>query len=446
MTSPGDRSDELVFRGGTILTIDPEHRVLAGDVACIGGAIVQVGGAYTPRTHDYTIVDCAGCIVMPGLVQAHVHTCQTLARGRADDMELLDWLRNVVWPYEAALDPAAMTASAELACAELLLGGTTAMLDMATVHHTDQVFAAAERTGIRATIGKAMMDYPDPQIPPGLRESTQASLDASAKLIARWHGAADGRLRYAYAPRFVLSCTDELLREVGVQARARGVGIHTHASENTGEVALVHQRFAKPNIQVLDELGLLGPHCCIAHCIHLSADERRLLAARGAHVCHCPSSNLKLASGTCQLPELIAAGVSVAIGADGAPCNNNLDGFLELRLAALLHKPRSGPRTLPAPEVVRMATLGGAAALGLADQIGSLEVGKRGDVIAVDIETLHTSPTASPWSAIAYGAKAHDVRHVAVDGALVVRDAALRTLEVPRVRAAARAAAARLFQ
>lgn len=428
-----------------ILTIDADHHVRTGDVAIRGGAIVQVGGNYTPADRDYTIVDASNCVVMPGLVQAHVHTCQTLARGRADDMELLDWLRTVVWPYEASLDPEAMTACAELACAELLLGGTTAILDMATVHHTDQVFAAAERAGLRATIGKAMMDADDPQIPPGLRESTQASLDASARLIDRWHGAADGRLRYAYAPRFVPSCSDELLREVGVQARARGVRIHTHASENLGEVALVRARFGKDNIEVLDDFGLLGPHCCVAHCIHLSDAERRLLAARGAHVCHCPSSNLKLASGVCQLPELIAAGVSVAIGADGAPCNNNLDGFHELRLAALLHKPRSGPRTLPAPEIVRMATLGGAAALGLADQIGSLEVGKRGDVIAVDLNALHTVPTASPWSAIAYAARAHDVRHVAVDGALVVRDGALTTLEVPRVREAARKAAARLF-
>ena len=440
------RDDELVFRGGTILTIDPQHRVVAGDVACLGGAIVQVGGDYTPSSRDYTIVDCAGCVVMPGLVQAHVHTCQTLARGRADDLELLDWLRSVVWPYEAALDEAALTASAELACAELLLGGTTAILDMATVHHTDAVFAAAERSGIRATIGKAMMDAPDPQIPPGLRESTQASLDQSAGLIARWHGAAEGRLRYAYAPRFALSCSDELLREVGVQARARGVRIHTHASENLGEIALVRARFGKDNITVLDELGLLGDHCCIAHCIHLSADERRLLAARGAHVCHCPSSNLKLASGICQVPELIAAGVSVAIGADGAPCNNNLDGLLELRLTALLHKHRAGPRALPAPEVVRMATLGGAAALGLADQIGSLEPGKRGDVIAIDVTAVHAVPTASPWSAIAYAARGSDVRHVAVDGRLAVRDRELHTLELPRVRDRARAAAARLFR
>lgn len=436
---------ELLFRGGTILTIDPNHRVLAGDVASVDGTIVHVGGDYTPQTGDYQIIDCAGCVVMPGLVQAHVHTCQTLARGRADDMELLDWLRNVIWPYEGKLDEAAATAAGELACAELLLGGTTSILDMGTVHHTDAIFDAAERAGIRATIGKAMMDYDDPQIPPGLRESTQGSLDASAKLIGRWHGAAKGRLRYAYAPRFVLSCTDELLREVGEQAKIRGVRIHTHASENHGEVALVRQRFGKDNIHVLDDLGLLGDHTCIAHCIHLSESEKRVLAARGAHVCHCPSSNLKLASGICPVPELVAAGVAVALGADGAPCNNNLDGFVELRLAALLHKHRFGPRALPAPEVVRMATMGGAAALGLADQIGSLELGKRADVIAVDVTALHTVPTGSPWSIVAYAAQSCDVRHVAVEGAMVVRDRRLLTLEIDRVRDRALAAAHRLF-
>ena len=436
---------ELVFRGGTILTIDPQHRVVSGDVACIDGAIVHIGGTYTPHTRDFQIVDCAGCIVMPGLVQAHVHTCQTLARGRADDLELLDWLRNVIWPYEAKLDEDAASASAELACAELLLGGTTAILDMGTVHHTDAIFAAAERSGIRATIGKAMMDAPDPHIPAGLRETTQASLDESARLVTRWHGAADGRLRYAYAPRFVLSCTDELLREVAVQARAKAVRVHTHASESVGELALVRQRFGKDNIAVLDEFGLLGDHCCVAHCVHLSDVEMQLLAARGAHVCHCPSSNLKLASGICRVPELIEAGVSVAIGADGAPCTNNLDGFMELRLAALLHKHRIGPRAMPAPEVVRLATLGGAAALGLADTIGSLEIGKRGDLIAVDVAALHTVPTASPWSAIAYSARSSDVRHVAVDGGLVVRDSALCTLEPAAVRDHARRVAARLF-
>jgi 5-methylthioadenosine/S-adenosylhomocysteine deaminase len=371
--------------------------------------------------------------------------CQTLARGRGDDLELLDWLRTVVWPYEGRLDAAAMTASAELAAAELLLGGTTAILDMGSVHHTDMLFEAAERAGLRATIGKAMMDAPDPDIPPGLRETTAASLDECERLIARWHGAAGDRLRYAYAPRFALSCTDELLREVGRRSASSGVGIHTHASENRGEIELVRQRSGKENLAYLADCGLLGPRTAIAHCIHLSAAERALLRDSGAVVLHCPSSNLKLASGICDVPGLLEQGIAVAIGADGAPCNNNLDALLELRLAAILHKPRSGPRALPAAAAVALATRGGARALGLADQLGSLEVGKRADVIALDVSGPHVAPAESPYSVVAYAAKSSDVRHVCVDGAVVVRDAALLTLDRPAVVRAARSAASRLF-
>jgi 5-methylthioadenosine/S-adenosylhomocysteine deaminase len=436
---------EVIFRGGTILTIDDDGRVLSGDVACADGALVQVGGAYTPRARDFEIVDCTGCVVMPGLVQAHVHTCQTLARGHADDLELLDWLRTVIWPYEAALDAAATGAAARLAATELLLGGTTAILDMGTVHHTDELFAAAEHAGLRATIGKAMMDADDPAIPAGLREATAASLAEAERLAERWHGAADGRLHYAYAPRFALSCSDELMREVGRRARDRGRRVHTHASENRAEVAAVRARFGQHNVVYLHDAGLTGDHVTLAHCIHLSGEERAILAATGTHVAHCPSSNLKLASGIAPVPELLAAGVPVALGADGAPCNNNLDGFLEMRLAAILHKPGAGPRALPAPAVVRMATRGGAAALGLADRIGSLEVGKRGDVIAVAVDGLHVTPTASPWSAIAYAARASDVRHVAVDGALVVRDRRLLTLDVDQVLRDARSQARRVL-
>ena len=243
----------------------------------------------------------------------------------------------------------------------------------------------------------------------------------------------------------MLSCTDELLREVGRRAAARGLGVHTHASENRGEIAAVTARYGKRNLLALHDLGLLGPRTGIAHCIHLDEEEIELLAATGTHVLHCPSSNLKLASGVAAIPELMARGVAVAIGADGAPCNNNLDGFLELRLAALLHKPRVGPRTLPAPQAIALATRGGAAALGLADQLGALTVGRRGDVIAVDVTGPHVAPTANPLSAIAYAVRASDVRHVAVDGALVVRDRTLLTLDVPAVTRAATAAAHRVF-
>lgn len=419
---------EVIFRGGTIVTIDPDWRVISGDLACRDGEIVQVGGHYTPTDREYEILDAEGCVVMPGLVQSHIHMVQTLARGRADDLELLDWLGGVVWPYEAALDSDDVAACARLACAELLLSGTTTVLDMATVRHTERVFEVARDAGIRATIGKVMMDSPDTIV--GLRENTRASLRESAELCQRWHNAADGRLQYAYTPRFALSCTEGLLRESAQAAREAGVLIHTHASENRDEIAEVRKRTGKANIQYLHDLGLTGKDAVLAHCVWLSDDELQLLRDTGTHVLHCPSSNAKLGSGIAPVARMLDSGVSVSIGADGAPCNNNLDALFELRLAVLLQKSQHGAKTLPASLAVRMATLGGARALGLGDRIGSLEVGKRADVIAVRTDTVHSTPWSDPYSAIVYATRASDVRHVVVDGRLLVRDRALHTLDV----------------
>ncbi len=434
---------EVILRGGTILTVDAESRVLDGDVACRDGLLVQVGGSYTPETSDYQIIDATGCVVMPGLVQSHVHMCQTLARGRAENLELLDWLTRVVWPYEAALSRDDVAASARLACVELLCGGTTAILDMGTLRHTDALFEAARDAGLRATIGKAMMD--DPSCPPGLRESTAESLAESARLLRDWHGRDGGRLRYAYAPRFVLSCTDDLLTETARQARAAGVRIHTHASENRSEVAEVVARRGADNVVHLHRLGLSGRDVCLAHCVWLSDEERGVLRETGTHLLHCPSSNLKLGSGIAPVPELLAEGVAVSLGADGAPCNNNLDGFLEMRLAALIHRPRRGPRAMPASEVVRMATMGGAAALGLEAEVGSLEAGKRADVIAVDMRGAHVVPTADPYAAVVHACRSTDVVDVVVDGRVVVRDRRLLTIDRDAVVADARERAGRLF-
>lgn len=434
---------EVILRGGTIVTVDTSFHIASGDVAAKDGVLVQVGGTYTPATRDYEIIDAEGCIVMPGLVQSHVHTCQTLARGRADDLELLDWLKQVIWPYEAALSAEDLAASARLAMAELLLSGTTAILDMGTVRHTEAIFEVAKVAGIRATIGKAMMDAPDTYA--GLHETTAASLRAADRLREAWHGAEGGRLRYAYTPRFVLSCTEELLREVGVRARQAGVRIHTHASENRAEIAEVRRRFGRDNIEYLRDVGLVGSDVALAHCIWLTETERAILAETGTHVLHCPSCNFKLASGIAEIPELMALGIPVSIGCDGAPCNNNLDGFAELRLAALAHKPRAGATALRAPLIVRMATLGGARALGLDEQIGSLEVGKRADVICIDTRRLHIVPSPNPYSALAYAVRGTDVRDVVVDGRVVVRDRALLTMDVAAIIEDARARAHRIF-
>ncbi len=420
---------EVIFRGGTILTVDDEFSIVRGDLACRDGLIVQVGGDYTPQTSDYSIIDAEGTIVMPGLVQSHIHMCQSLARGRADNMELLDWLHKVVWPYEGALTRDDLRVSANLSCLELISGGTTSILDMGTVHHSDALFEAARDSGLRATIGKAMMDEKDPAIPPGLMESTKDSLDESARLCRDWHGRSGGRLRYAYAPRFALSCTDELLVESCKQAREQGARLHTHTSENQSEIAEVKRRKGMDNLSFLHKVGLTGDDVCLAHCVWVNETEQKILRDTGTHVLHCPSSNMKLASGYAKIPELLAAGISVSIGADGAPCNNNLDGFMEMRLAALLHKPRVGPKAMPASQVLKLATRGGAAALGLESEIGSLEVGKRADVVAVDVTGSHCVPLSNPYSTIVYAARSSDVKHVVVDGKVLLRDREILTMD-----------------
>lgn len=436
---------DLLISGGTVVTMNPDREVLAeADVLIQDGRIARIGRKLRPRGVR-RVVDARGAAVIPGFVHGHLHACQTLFRGHADGLELLDWLRERIWPFEAAHDAASLRASADLTFAELLLGGATGALDMGTVHHYDSVFESARDAGIRLTGGKAMMDAGQ-GVPRGLKESTRSSLDESLALLDRWHGTEDGRLQYAFAPRFVLSCTEGLLREVGRLAREKGVRIHTHASENPTECDVVRQKTGRDNVEYFHELGLTGPHATFAHCVWLTATEQRILRESGTVVCHCPGSNLKLASGFAKIPELIDAGVHVCLGADGAPCNNNLDMFTEMRLAALLHKPRVGPLGMPAKQVLEMATLGGARAIGMAHEVGSLEPGKRADIAVVDLNGVHTAPGAEEVeSELVYASRASDVRHVLVDGRQVVRDGRLLTLDRKQVVTEARRQAERLF-
>jgi 5-methylthioadenosine/S-adenosylhomocysteine deaminase len=420
--SPALPERALVLRGGVVLTVDRERRVLVGDVVVEDGRITTVGAGAQPPA-GARVVDVSGCAVLPGLVQAHTHLCQTLCRGAADDLPLLAWLRQRVWPYEAALDEASMRAATRLAIAELLLSGTTAILDMGSVHETEALADELASSGLRATFGKAMMDTGD-GVPARLRETCADSLRDSDALARDWNGAADDRLRYAYAPRFVLSCTEPLLREVAERVRA-GARLHTHASEQLAECALVRAERGDDNIAYFGTLGLLGPRSALAHCVHPTRDERALLARSGTHVVHCPSSNLKLGSGIAPIPEMIDEGISVAIGADGAPCNNNLDGLLELRLAALLHKHRVGTQAMPAALALELATMGGARAIGRADEIGSIEVGKRADLVVLDLLVPHGVPSPDPTSHVVYAAQSRDVRHVFIDGRQLIEDGAL---------------------
>ena len=415
----------ILIKNGTLVTMDSSNRIFRGDLLIAHGRIVALGN--TDQSAD-VVVDASGCAVIPGFVQTHIHLCQTLFRGAADDLALIDWLKKRVWPMEAAHTAASIAASARLGIAELIKGGTTCALTMETVNHTSEVFKVVEETGFRATVGKCMMDKGD-EVPVALQEQTSVSIEASLALLEEWHGRADGRIRYCFAPRFAVSCTRELLEKVGELARARGVMIHTHASENRTECALVEAETGLRNIAYLDSVGVSGRHVALAHCVHLSNDEVRILKTTGTNVVHCPSSNLKLGSGIAPVVQLLDEGVSVSLGADGAACNNRLDMFTEMRTAALLQKALHGPEVLEASHVLRMATIGGAGALGLEAEIGSLEVGKRADIAVVELSGLHTSPEADVVSSLVYAAEASDVRSVLIDGRVVMQDRELLTVD-----------------
>jgi 5-methylthioadenosine/S-adenosylhomocysteine deaminase len=297
---------------------------------------------------------------------------------------------------------------------------------METVNHTDAVFRAVEESGFRATVGKCMMDQGN-GVPEALNEKTEDSISQSLDLLDRWNGRAGGRIRYCFAPRFAVSCTRELLERVAMLSRELGVMVHTHASENRDEIAMVECATGKRNIEYLRDVGLTAPHVVLAHCVHLDDAEMEILRSTGAHVAHCPSSNLKLASGIARIAEMLDRGVSVSLGADGAPCNNRLDMFTEMRTAALLQKVLHSSHALPALTALRMATINGARALGLADQIGSVEVGKRADLQLINLDRLHTTPRPDPISTIVYAAEACDVEIVIIDGQIIMQERQLLT-------------------
>src|SRR5215510_15027467 len=418
----------VLIKDATIITLEDANRVFEGSVAIDRGRIVAVEPSAT-ASFDIAfddVIDGRGRALLPGFIQTHIHLCQTLFRGAADDLELIDWLKQRVWPMEAAHTPESLYASARLGIAELIKGGTTCALTMETVNHTDEVFRAVEESGFRATVGKCMMDQGN-GVPDALSEETEESISKSLDLLKRWNGKAEGRIRYCFAPRFAVSCTRELLERVAKLSRELGVMVHTHASENRDEIAMVESATGKRNIEYLRDVGLTAPHVALAHCIHLDDAEMEILRSTSAHVAHCPSSNLKLASGIARVAEMLDRGVSVSLGADGAPCNNRLDMYTEMRTAALLQKVLHGSRALPALP-----------ALGLADQIGSVEVGKRADLQLINLNRLHTTPQPDPVSTIVYAAEASDVEAVIIDGRMVMQEKRLLTFKEEEVITQAR--------
>jgi len=375
------------------------------------------------------VIDATGKVVIPGLIQSHVHLTQTLFRGQGDDLELMDWLRNKIWPLEGSHTAESNYVSAKLGIAELIKGGTTSIIDMATVNHTEKIMEAIDETGFRALVGKCMMDMGDAD--KRLMEETRASIDQSVALLEKWHGAAEGRITYAFAPRFVISCSEELLLEVKDLADKYDVMVHTHASENQGEIAIVEERHGQRNIDYLHSIGLTGERLVLAHCIWLSENEMKILAETGTKVAHCPSSNLKLASGIAKIPEMLEMGINVSLAADGAPCNNNLDMFTEMRNASLIQKARLLDSTvMPAQKIFELATLGGAKAMCKEDELGSLEAGKKADVVIIEQNNIHSVPTntVNVIANLVFSTRASDVQTTIINGKVLMLDRVLQTI------------------
>lgn len=430
-----------LIRGGRLVTMNPAREVFQGDLRMEGDSIVEIGKSLASSASD-TVIDATDCFVIPGLIQAHTHLVQTLFRGMADDLELLDWLKLKIWPMENAHDEASIRASARIGLLEMQLTGTTSILDMGTVRLHEHVFSEAETSGMRYWGGNCLMDMKFTSGP--LYREREDSLKYSRKLIEEWH-LKTPLLQYAVSPRFAISCTDKILKESRKLQEQHDLIFHTHASENKSEVALVRKRTGLPNVQFLKKMGCLNQKSVIAHGIHLNSAEVKDMVKAEAGLTHCPSSNLKLASGIAKIESYRKQGMKIALGSDGAPCNNSMDAFMEIRLAALLQKPLFGPTALPAHAAFELATLGGARVLNVEDKIGSLEVGRQADVVVVRRDHPAVMTVDDPYSALVYSCTGRDVRDVWIAGREIVRDQIHQIFDAQQIRKDAHKQLRRLF-
>lgn len=418
----------LLIKNAEIITMNAQEEILLGDIYIENDRIIEIGPNLMHAADK--VINALGRTIIPGFIQTHIHLCQALFRGQADDLELMDWLKQKIWPLEASHDEESIYYSAMLGIGELIQSGTTTVVDMETVNHTESAFKAIAESGIRALAGKVMMDKGE-EVPIPLREKTFDSIQQSVDLLEKWNNRDNGRIQYAFCPRFVVSCTEELLINVRDLSSAYNVRVHTHASENINEIMLVEKEHGVRNVVYLDSIGLANERLILAHCVWLDEEEKRIIKKRGIKVSHCPGSNLKLASGVAEIPSLLNTQAFVSLGADGAPCNNNLDMFNEMRLAAIIQKPIHGPTAMDARTVFRMATIGGARAVGLEHEIGSIEPGKKADLAILNLNDFHVYPSfeIDPISRIVYSATRADVESTIINGKLVMENRKLNTVD-----------------
>jgi len=414
---------DILVHNGTILTMDSQNNIIHnGMVAISGSTISYIGKGKKDAIKAKKDLDTQGGLILPGLINSHTHAAMSLFRGLADDLPLMEWLHNYIFPVEGKMDADFVRVGTLLACAEMILSGTTTFCDMYLFE--EEVARAAKETGMRSVVGEVIYDFPSPNY--GTLEKGFIYTEA---LIERWEK--DPLINIAVEPHSLFTCGEELLRKANDLALKKGVPLILHLAETKEEVNEIEKRFRKRPVQHLKDLGLLGSHLIVDHCVHINKSEIELLAENNVRIVHNPESNMKLASGIAPVPDMIAKGITVGLGTDGCASNNNLDLFGEMDMAAKLHKVNNlDPTVMNAQTLVKMATIDGAKVLGLEKITGSLEVGKRADLIVIDTNKPHLVPMYNPYSHLVYAASGHDVTHSIIDGNIVMEDRRLLTLDV----------------
>ena len=426
------KKTDILIEGATIISPSSsgaDERITVvdkGTIAIDGGKIVYAGRSPAPPEFHNALkrIDASGLIALPGFVNAHTHAAMTLLRGYADDMVLMEWLQEKIWPIEAHLDSEDVYYGAMLACIEMIRAGVTTFADQ--YFFMDDTARAVRDTGIRASLSRGLIAT-SPNSSRALRENIE--------LCEAWDGEASGRITTMFGPHAPYTCPVDFLEKVMEAAEEHGVGMHIHLSETRGEVEESRARHGGMSpIELMDSIGLFEFKTLAAHCVHVSPKDIEILSAKGVGVAHNPGSNMKIASGIAPVPAMLRAGVRVGLGTDGASSNNNLDLLEEARLAAFLHKlANDDPTVIPAGQALAMATLGGAKAMGMDSEIGSLEPGKKADIVLLDMNKPHMYPKHDLTSHIIYSASASDVTTVIINGESVMEDGVLTGIDEQEV-------------
>lgn len=417
---------DIIIKNGTILTLDSKNSIFESGFLCIRGDSISKIGTGTPASVTAEkIIDARGGLILPGLVNCHTHAAMSLFRGLADDLPLMEWLNNYIFPAERNMDEEFVYTGTLLALAEMILSGTTTFCDMYLFE--DQVARAARNAGVRCLVGEVLYDFPSPNYGP-----VEKGLEYTESLIQKWQ--MDPLISIAVEPHSLFTCSPELLTASNELALKYKVPVIIHVAETLTEVSKIKEKYGKTPVKYLDSLGLLSPHLIADHCVHIEDADIKTLAVHRVKVVHNPESNMKLASGIAPIPQMLSQGVTVGLGTDGCASNNNLDLLSEMDTAAKLHKVKTlDPTVMDALSVLKMATIHGARVLGLEDVTGSLEVGKKADVIVIDTHKPHLTPMYNAVSHLVYAARGNDVIHSIINGQPVMEDRKLLTLDIAEI-------------